>query len=507
MTMLEQTSDRDLESSAMIGVTSPATGAIAGQVPDMTAGSVTQLVEHARLAQSGWAAAGFKCRGALLLKLRVWMMQERRRIIDVVCAESGKTYEDALIEVFFVANAIGFWAKHAERYLRDERWWSRSPVVPGRRMVVRYEPYGVVGVIAPWNYPLVLGLGDAIPALMAGNAVVLKPSSITPMSTLLIVEEGMRAAGFPPDVCLTATGRGGAGSFLVDRADMIMFTGSTEVGKQIAARAAERLIPVSLELGGKDPMIVLADADLERAANTAVLHGISNCGQTCMAVERVYVEAPAYDAFVSLVEKKVRKLRQGPPGPPGTVDVGSLTGPGQIDLVARHVDQALRGGARVLCGGHRTEGGDFYAPTVLVDIDETMDCMTEETFGPLLPIVKVSDADEAVRLANGTPFGLNSSVFTRNVAAGEKVARRIEAGNCCVNDALLNYAELRAPFTGWKESGLGGRHGQGGIRKYCRQQTLLITRFAPRHDPFMFPRKSRQTRWLERLMVWAYGRG
>jgi acyl-CoA reductase-like NAD-dependent aldehyde dehydrogenase len=317
----------------------------------------------------------------------------------------------------------------------------------------------------------------------------------------------MRAAGFPPDVCLAATGRGATGAALVDHADMIMFTGSSDVGRRIAAQATERLIPVSLELGGKDPMIVLADADLERAANVAVLYGMGNCGQTCMAVERVYVEAPAYEDFVSRVASKVAKLRQGPPGPAGSVDVGSLTGPGQIDLVERQVEQAVAAGARVLCGGRRAAPGDFYEPTVLVDVDETMDCMTEETFGPLLPIVKVRDADEAVRLANETSYGLNSSVFTRDLAAGEAIARRIEAGSCCINDAVVSYAELAAPFSGWKESGLGGRHGPGGIRKYCRSQTVLVTRFALRHDPTMFPRKPRQTRWLERLMVLAYGRG
>jgi acyl-CoA reductase-like NAD-dependent aldehyde dehydrogenase len=493
--------------SKVVTVESPATGSIAGQVPDLNSEQVAELVERARRAQPAWTALGFEARAELLLKLRAWMVRERHGIIEVICAEGGKTYEDALIEVFFVGNAIGFWAKHAKRYLRDERWWARSPLVPGRRVVVRYEPRGVVGVIAPWNYPLVLGLGDAIPALMAGNAVVLKPSGITPLSTVLVVEEGMRAVGFPPDVCLAATGRGGAGAALVDHVDMIMFTGSTSVGKWIAEQAAKRLIPVSLELGGKDPMIVLADADVERAANTAVLHAMANCGQTCMGIERVYVEAPVYDDFVSRVTATVGELRQGPPGPPGTVDVGSLTGPGQIDLVERHVNQAVEAGARVLCGGRRAASGDFYEPTVLVNVDETMDCMTEETFGPLLPIVKVSDSDEAVRLANGTSFGLNSSVFSSNVAAGEAIARRIEAGSCCVNDALVNYVELRAPFSGWKESGLGGRHGPAGIRKYCRQQTVLITRFAPRRDPFMFPRKLRQTRWLERLMVWAYGRG
>jgi acyl-CoA reductase-like NAD-dependent aldehyde dehydrogenase len=491
----------------VVTVESPATGSIAGQVPDLNGEQVAELVLRARRAQPAWHALGFKRRAELLRKLRTWMVRERQRVIEVICAEGGKTYEDALIEVFFVANAIGFWAKHAERYLRDERSWARSPLVPGRRVVVRYEPLGVVGVIAPWNYPLVLGVGDAVPALMAGNAVVLKPSGITPLSTVLVVEEGMRAVGFPQDVCLAATGRGGAGTALVDHVDMIMFTGSTRVGKRIAEQAADRLIPVSLELGGKDPMIVLADADLERAANTAVLHAMANCGQTCMAIERVYVEAPVYDAFVSRVTAKVGELRQGPPGPPGTVDVGSLTGPGQIDLVERHVNQAVEAGARVLCGGRRVAGGDFYEPTVLADVDETMECMTEETFGPLLPIVKVCDSDEAVRLANRTPFGLNSSVFTSNIAAGEAIARRIEAGSCCINDALINYVELRAPFSGWKESGLGGRHGPGGIRKYCRQQTVLITRFAPRRDPFMFPRRPRQTRWLEQLMAWAYGRG
>jgi acyl-CoA reductase-like NAD-dependent aldehyde dehydrogenase len=290
----------------------------------------------------------------------------------------------------------------------------------------------------------------------------------------------------------------------------VLFTGSTATGRKVLARAAQTLTPVSLELGGKDAMIVLADADLERAANAAVFYSMQNGGQTCISVERVYVEAPVHGEFVAKVARKVRALRQGPPTGPGTIDVGAVTSPPQLDIVSRHVEEARAAGATVLVGGQARAGdgrGTFYAPTVLTGVNHSMTAMTEETFGPTLPIMQVADAEEAVRLANDSSYGLSASVWGRDVARAEAIARRVEAGAVCVNDAQLNYLALELPMGGWKTSGMGTRHGAQGIRKYTRQQSLLITRLAPSKDIHMFPYRARTTRMLGRLVKLLYGRG
>jgi acyl-CoA reductase-like NAD-dependent aldehyde dehydrogenase len=435
------------------------------------------------------------------------VVENRERLANTISEENGKPPDEALLtEALYTCDALGFWAKSGPKYLADERVRTHSPFLLGRKVITRYRPYGVVGVIGPWNYPLVNNFGDAIPALVAGNTVVLKPSSVTPLTSMLMAE-GFRAAGGTEDAFLVATGHGGTGAALVESADMIMFTGSTEVGRKILAQAAARLTPVSLELGGKDPMIVLRDADVERAANMAVQWAMSNSGQICISVERVYVEEPVYDEFVGKVVDKVRALRQGPPGAPGAVDVGAMTFPSQLETIDAHVKDAVEKGARVLTGGRRGDGpGLFYEPTVLVDVDHTMDCMREETFGPTLPIMKVQDEEEAIRLANDSRYGLDSSVFTRDLQKGERVARRIEAGATCVNDALINYFAEEAPFAGMKESGLGARHGAAGIRKYCRSQTILVTRLAPSKEPTMFPNSPMKAKLLERTLVLMYGR-
>jgi acyl-CoA reductase-like NAD-dependent aldehyde dehydrogenase len=289
---------------------------------------------------------------------------------------------------------------------------------------------------------------------------------------------------------------------------MIQFTGSTRTGRKVAARCGERLIPCSLELGGKDPMIVLADADVERAANVAVEWSLRNAGQICMSIERAYVEAPVYDEFVSKVTEKAAALRVGAPAGYGTVDVGAITFPPQIDTIESHVSDAIAKGARVTTGGNRVPGqGRFYEPTILVDVDHSMSCMTEETFGPTLPIMKVADEDEAVRMANDSSYGLGSSIFSRDTDRAERIARRLYAGNTWINDAIVSYMAQEAPFTGARNSGVGGRHGQIGIRKYCEPHTILVTRRAPKKDLAMFPNKAGLSRMMERLMVLMWGRG
>lgn len=418
-----------------ITVENPATGEAIATVPSMGPNEVDEAVGRARAAQPAWAARTFAQRAEVMFRARHWLIANRRKMVRTLVAETGKPWEDALnVEIVYVADALGFWARRAHRYLRDERVRAHSPFLVGNRLAIVRRPYGVVGVIGPWNYPLILCFGDAIPALMAGNAAVLKPSELTPLSTLLMAE-GMLEAGLPEDVMPVVTGERATGSALVDAVDMVQFTGSTATGKNVMARAAQTLTPVSLELGGKDPMIVLADADLDRAADAACWYGLCDAGQCCWSVERIYVEEPVYQAFLDRLLTRVKALRTGVPNGPGTVEIGALSSEAQLRIVEEHVDDARRLGARVLTGGSRVGGGGHcYEPTVLVDVNHRMRAMREETFGPTLPIMKVADAEEAITLANDSAYGLNSSVWTRDRQRGERIARRLKAGNACVND-------------------------------------------------------------------------
>ena len=483
-------SDAAATNGAGIPVENPATGETLAHVPELSAAQVEAIVAAARQAQPSWEAAGFEERGRVLMAARAWMVANGGRVVETICAETGRPADETqFAELAYGVSALEFWAKQAPGYLADEEIESASPFVRGgRRMKVRYAPVGVVGVIGPWNYPLNNSFGDCIPALAAGNAVVLKPSEITPLTSLLMAEM-MAEAGLPEGVFQVATGRGETGAALVDLVDYVMFTGSVKTGKRVMKQAADTLTPVSLELGGKDPMIVLADADLERAANAAASYGMNNSGQVCISVERVYVEEPVHDEFVERLTGKVEALRQGPPGEPGTVDVGAIIFPPQIDLIDAHVKDAVDRGATVVTGGGVGEGpGRFYEPTVLTGVDHSMLCMTEETFGPTLPVMRVGDADEAVALANDGRYGLQASVWTRDVDRGEALARRIEAGVACVNDAQVNYGALELPMGGWKESGLGSRHGPDGIRKYAKRQSILVAPgYAPPRELHMFP--------------------
>ncbi len=489
----------EARTQAGIPVSNPATGETLATVPELGPEEVARMVAAAREAQSTWAAIGFNGRAEVLLAARDWMAANAERVVGTIVGETGRPADETqFAELSYGLSALEFWAKMAPRYLADEEIESASPFVRGRKLVVRYSPLGVIGVIGPWNYPLNNSFGDCIPALAAGNAVVLKPSEVTPLTSLLMAEM-LVECDLPEGVFQVATGRGATGAALVDQVDMVMFTGSVETGKKVMAQAAQTLTPVSLELGGKDPMIVLADADLERAANAAVSYGMNNSGQVCISVERVYVEEPVYDEFLERVTGKVSGLRQGPPGETGSVDVGAIIFPPQIDLIEAHVGDAVAKGARVVTGGSRVQdaAGLFFEPTVLADVDHTMRCMVEETFGPTLPVMRVGDAEEAVRLANDGPYGLQASVWTRDTERGEALARRVEAGVCCVNDAQVNYVALELPMGGWKASGLGSRHGPDGIRKYTKRQSLMVTPgYAASREAHMLPYSAQVTQQI-----------
>jgi acyl-CoA reductase-like NAD-dependent aldehyde dehydrogenase len=475
----------------------------------LSAADLEVMTRRARAAQPGWEVLGFDRRARVLRRAQKWMLDNPDRVIDTVVSETGKTHEDAQLADFgYTMTALGFWAKQAAGYLADERVPSwNNPLAVGKKLIIRYAPVGLVGVIGPWNYPIANSFGDCIPALAAGNSVILKPSEVTPLSSLLMAEM-MRECGLPEHVFQVATGDGATGAALIEQVDCVMFTGSTKTGKAVMKAAAEALVPCYLELGGKDPMIVCADANVDRAANAAAFYSMNNAGQVCISIERCYVEAPIYDEFVRKVTDNVLKLRQGAPQGVGTVEVGAVIFPPQLEIVADHVRDAVEKGAKVLTGGHSRPGpGRFFEPTVLVDVDHSMKCMQEETFGPTIPIMKIPDVEEGVRLANDSTYGLQASVWTSDVKRGEALARRIEAGVVCVNDAQVNYTALNLPMGGWKASGLGTRHGANGIRKYTKVQSLLVTRRALKREPFMFPYRARRTMLLRRMFKLLYGRG
>ena len=466
-------------------VTNPATLEEAARVPVFTEAQVAQTVARSREAQKNWAALSLGARGKVLKRFRDACLDNKEEIAEALVAETGKPLAEAYgIELLYLSDMIGFWAKNAARFLADEK---HSPhLLKTKRAYSVYKPRGVIGMITPWNYPLVLSIGEAIPALMAGNGVVIKPSSTTPMTTVIpcrIAEE----SGMPEGLLAAVTGPGSIGWELIDHVDMVSFTGSVETGRKIQIKCAEQLKPTTMELGGKDPMIVCADANIERAANGCVWGSLTNAGQVCMSIERVYVNEKVYDDFVGRVVEKVGNIRQGEPA--DDCDIGSMTQLSQLEQVEQQIDRARTEGARVLAGGRRVEGrrGHWYEPTVLVDVDHSMEIMKEETFGPVIAIQKVTDDSEALELANDSKYGLSASVWSKDKAGAMNIARRVEAGGVCVNDHMIHMMVPEVAMGGMKESGIGHRHGAGGIRKYCHQQTILVDRFGLSKEPIWYP--------------------
>ena len=469
-----------------IEVTNPATGEPIGSVTVSSPDAVASSVARVRANQPEWEALGIEGRYRWLGELRDWLLDNQERVLDTMQAETGKVRGDTAAETIYLTDLINFYGTRAAKFIGDENVRPHSPLMAAKRLIVQYRPYPVVGVISPWNFPLALALGDAIPALQAGAAVVVKPSELTPLGIAEIIGAWKDEIG-APDVFDCVHGTGETGAALIDDVDFIQFTGSDRTGRKVMARAAETLTPVSLELGGKDPMIVLSDADLDRAANAATWGAMYNSGQVCLSVERIYVEEPAYDEFVAKLTKEVGRLRQGADGRTPEKDVGAMTSPNQTAVVEEHVNDALANGARAVTGGKAAEGpGDYFEPTVLVDVDHSMKVMRDETFGPVVGVMKVRDTEEALRLANDTRYGLAGSVFGEKSRA-EQVARRIEAGAVNVNDVIVNYLAMDVPMGGWKESGVGFRHGEYGIKKYCRPESIVVTRFGGKREPTWYP--------------------
>jgi succinate-semialdehyde dehydrogenase/glutarate-semialdehyde dehydrogenase len=467
-------------------VIAPFTGESFAAAPESTPDDVDRAVSDARDAQPRWAARGFDARTTVLERFHDLVLDRREELLDVMQLETGKSRGDAYEEVMDVAVTARYYATRVADQLASER---RRGALPGLSTArVHHDPVGVVGVIAPWNYPLTLAIGDAIPALLAGNTVVLKPAEETPYTALATVEL-LREAGLPHDAFQVVTGDGATlGDPLVERVDYVSFTGSTAVGRQIAAKAGEELVDCSLELGGKNPVYVRPDVDLDAAVDTAIGACYTNAGQLCISAERLYVHEDVYDEFATRFVDAVGDLDLGTDHAYG-VPMGSLISGSQLERVERHVADARDRGATVEVGGRVRDdvGPYFYAPTVLTDLPADATAACEETFGPVVSMEPVESDGDAIRKANDTDYGLHAAVLSADVDRARAVAREIDAGSVSINDGYVtSWAATDAPMGGVKDSGLGRRHGPEGVKRFTEQQAVSTARAVP-FDPVTGP--------------------
>lgn len=486
--MSVQTLDiRTAEASEVIS-RDPASGEELGRTPAATATAVAAAVARARAAQSDWAARSFHERAAFVMRARQIVLDEMEEIARLISRESGKPVAEAIsMELAPTLDLMQYFARRTQRLLRPQKIEIGQYGLMGRSSKIIYRPIGVVGIISPWNFPWAIPLGEVVMALMAGNAVVLKPSELTTLVGLKIGEVFKRAA-LPDGLLEVVAGDGRAGAALVAAdVDKIMFTGSVATGKRVAEAAARRLIPVVLELGGKDPMIVFEDADLNVAASAAVWGAFCNSGQACASVERCYVHESIAPKFTEQVVEQTRALKQAA-GTESDTDIGSMSSERQLNIVAEHVEEALARGARALTGGRRAPepGGSFYEPTVLADVTHDMTVMREETFGPVLPLMTFKTEEEAIRLANDSQFGLTASVWTKDIGRGQRIASRIEAGTVMVNEVLYTHGLAQTPWGGMKQSGLGRTHGRLGLLELVVPQHIHVNRLSYLRDMWWF---------------------
>jgi acyl-CoA reductase-like NAD-dependent aldehyde dehydrogenase len=461
----------------------PATGEVLHELDCANEADVQAAMARAKSAQPAWAELGLRRRIAILRRFQAKLHAQKSEVAAAITREAGKPLVESLVtEVLVVLDAARFLIDHAFALLCDEPLPHGSLATKLKKGSLLREPYGVIGIISPWNYPFSIPATESLAALVAANAVVLKPSELTPLVALELASL-LRAAGVPEDVFQVVIGDGAAGAALTQSApgfpsiDKLVFTGSVATGKRIAAAAAERLLPVVLELGGKDPMVVLDDADVDVASSAAVWGAFVNCGQACLSVERCYVQRNLFESFTTACAEKTKRLRVGN-GMDPNVDVGPMIHERQVAVVESHVEDAVSRGARILTGGKRLPalGPNFFAPTVLADVTHDMRIMREETFGPVLPILAFGDDDEAIALANDSEYGLAASIFTRDARRGDHLARRIHAGTVMVNDVISCFGISEAPHGGVKSSGLGRTHGRFGLDEMVRLKYLDIDR-------------------------------
>jgi acyl-CoA reductase-like NAD-dependent aldehyde dehydrogenase len=467
------------EPGPQFAVHNPATQEIIGTLPNMAANQIAEAVAKAAAAQVRWAATPVRDRMRIFARFAELLCDQKDAIAAVISREAGKPEAEAMsTEVMVVLDTVKYLQNHVPAFLKPEPVPHGNPVMKLKGGTLLREPYGVVGIISPWNYPFNLPSIQTLTALATGNAVVLKPSEFTPYSSLEL-EKLLRAAGLDPELLQVITGDGSAGAaLLAANVQKIVFTGSVATGKRVAQAAAARLLPVVLELGGKDPMIVLEDADIDVASSAAVWGAFMNAGQTCLSVERCYVQEKIYPKFLEKCVEKTAKLRigsasrvssagEGAYGPNPGVDLGPMIHERQLSIVQSHVEDAIARGARLLAGGKPLTqlGPNFFAPTILADVDHSMKIMREETFGPVLPVRSFKTEDEAVALANDSEYGLAACIFTNDRRRGESLARRVQAGTVMVNDVLTCFGISEAPHGGIKASGIGRTHGRFGLEE------------------------------------------
>ncbi len=497
---------RELHGRQRLEVFNPATLEKNGEIGVATASEVESAVQRARAAQQSWAELGFDERGRQLLRVRDALLERVLQVVETVSNDTGKPRIEALAsEVSASCDALTFYAKRAKRLLGDHR--ERTRRIRTETLVLSHRPMGVVGVLSPGSLPLLQSLAPTVQALMSGNTVVLKPSEVTPLVGLALVEL-FDAAGLPEGVFQVLTGDASTGEALVAAGcDKLSFAGSARSGRRVAEECARMSISCALELGGKDPLIVCEDADLDRASRCAVWGAFANSGQLCTSIERAYVVERVAQAFVERVVATTRVLRQGPESR-GEVDLGSLSSPGQLDLIEEQVRDAIHNGARVLTGGRRNPSydGSCYEPTVLVDVTHDMAIMRDETFGPTLPIQVVKDEEEAVRLANDSTYRLRASLWTRDRYRARLLAGRIAAVRVTVNDVTAAYPLSEGPPSAIRQSRGNGE----GLEGYNHVQSVLLPRFRPRERTLAFPYRASavraEQRALRRRYVWPLGK-
>ena len=467
----------------------PSTGDEIGRVPLTNAAEVATAVNKARAAQPAWARLSYRSRAEFILRARERVLDQVDEIAKLISRETGKPATEAIsMEIVPTLDLMHYFAENTENLLDQSRIGLGQYGLMGRSSYVVYKPLGVVGIISPWNFPWATPLDEVVMALMAGNAVVVKPSELTPLTALKIADIFKQAA-LPEGLLQIVTGDGSTGAALVDAGvDKIMFTGSVNTGKRVAETAAKHLTPVVLELGGKDPMIVLEDAALENAARAAIWGAFCNSGQACASIERCYVHESIAEKFVDLVVKETKLLKQDKASVEA-IDIGAMTNERQLQIVEDHVSDAVGRGAQIRTGGHRIDNsnGWFHQPTVVTGVDHSMKVMRDETFGPVLPIMTFKTDEEAVRLANDSVYGLTASVFTKDTARGRRLAEQIDAGTVMVNEVVYTHAVAQTPWGGVKQSGYGRTHGRLGLLELVSAQHIHVNAVPRVPDVWWFP--------------------